>query len=33
MVYEGVFAIALKHPVVHEGNLNKLDNAASRIKL
>lgn len=33
MVYEGVFAIALKHPVSNEAPLNKLDNASSRVKL
>ena len=33
MVYEGLFAIALKHPFSTEGNLAKLDNASSRIKM
>ena len=32
-VYLGIMGIALKQPVSSEGNLSKLDNAASRIKM
>lgn len=32
-VYLGIMAIALKHPISNEGNLSKLDNASSRIKM